>query len=166
MNVAVILTAVLVIGAEADVPPQMKVLEQFLGTWKTDSFLDSAERNPENRHYTRTEKAEVTLGGRYLQIKRYNDAATLSGLTLYTYHEATEKYRLWHFSSSGMAEDGTGQWDAETKTFTVTGDTDDGGAWKHSEHFIDENNREATFIAKNKDNEVFVKIRYKSARQK
>jgi len=146
---------------KASVPPEMKVLRRLAGIWN----IESEGVAPEQTRQTGTERRQLTLGGCFLQARAFDKEGKLANITLFTYHVPTKQYRLWHFASTGIAEDGTGKWDPATQTLTFTGDVDDGGTWTYTLRFVDRRTTQGEFIVKDNDGNVAIKARIKATRQ-
>jgi hypothetical protein len=73
--------------------------------------------------------AEWTLGGRFLRQSWQFSAGNvaISGETMMTYDPDARRYRSWMFVSAGAVVVSEGQWDAETRTFTWTGRSEQEG---------------------------------------
>jgi hypothetical protein len=102
--------------AEAPAPsPEDKVLNRFLGTWRSTYKVVT----PEERRGT----AEVTfarvLGGKFVQERAQHSDKT-TDMTMYTYDPEHKTYVAWWFSSSGQTAISVGKWDADTRTMTWT----------------------------------------------
>lgn len=166
MNLAYVLVAAVAMGAEAQEekappPPEMKVLRQLVGNWTSEVKAEI----PEETQSTETARTQLTLGGRYIQSRAFNEKGELTGITMYTYHVPSKQYRVWHFGSGGVAADGNGKWDVSTQTFTFTGGMDAGGTWKYTLHFADKKSSQSDFIAKDSEGEEVFKAQFKSTRQ-
>ena len=70
MNAILISLAVVSGGAESQIPPEMKVLERMVGTWKSTSVSRVAKWTPEETRSTQTYKTELVLDGWFLSVSR------------------------------------------------------------------------------------------------
>lgn len=169
MNLAYVLVISVAssLGAEAQdeqkapVPPEMKVLRRLVGSWS----IESQGVTPEQTRSTGTERRQLTLGGRFLQARAFDQKGKLANITILTYHVPTKQYRLWYFASNGIAEDGTGKWDPATQTLTFTGDVDEAGTWTYTLRFVDRKTTQGEFIVNDNDGNVMIKARIKGTRQ-
>jgi hypothetical protein len=103
--------------------PEQKVLDKWVGQWKTTYTVPKAEWTPEER----TGSAELTvsrvLGGRFIQEEgRHADGS--SGRLMMTYDGVRMGYRSWWFSSQGFTSESKGVWDAKTSTMIWTNEQD------------------------------------------
>jgi hypothetical protein len=98
---------------------QQKVLDKFLGTWRTTYKLPKAEWTPEPKEGSGTLTFTRMLGGQFLHEKGEHSDKT-SNITLFTFDAERKTYRTWWFSSTGQTAESTGEWDEATRTFTWT----------------------------------------------
>lgn len=90
------------------------VLDRFLGTWK------SVHRQlPDGQPVTVTLTYAHVLGGKFVQEKGEIDGKN-TALAMFTYDTDKQCFRMWHFSAEHPTSEGSGNWDAETKTLTWT----------------------------------------------
>jgi hypothetical protein len=169
MNLAHILvaSAATLLGADAQppqdqVPPEMKVLEMFVGNWKS---VTTPAPPGEGEGIGRA-KAKRVLNGRFIQVRHVDDDGKLTAMTMYTYHVPSQQYRVYHFGSDGEAEHGIGKWDAETRTLTFTKTPADRGVWTYAARMVDDDTREGKFKMTDQEGAVVVDIVSKSTRQK
>jgi uncharacterized protein (TIGR03067 family) len=109
--------------AEQPVPPQVKVLERYLGTWDHSTTIKPAASRPIKS--TGFYSAAWTLDGRFVQMQGEDRTQQSKELQLATYDPQEHAYRRWFFNSMGVADEMSGQWDAETQSFTWTGSDGD-----------------------------------------
>ena len=93
-------------------PPEMKVLEKLLGTWKVEQTTSVPK---ETGSLTHVVKRELVLGGRFVKEQGEPDYTAM-----YTYDSQRKTYRNWFFHSSGFYWEATGAWDESSQTFTFT----------------------------------------------
>ena len=99
--------------------PEQKVLDGFVGTWRTTYELPKAEWTPEEKTGTADLTYARALGGRFVQEQgEHADKSTV--LVMYTYDGQRKCYRCWWFSSTGQTTEYTGKWDADAKTLMWT----------------------------------------------
>lgn len=151
--------------AEAQVPEQ-KVLDRFLGTWRTTYKLLKAEWTPEEK----TGAADLTyshaLGGQFIQ-ERGEHADKTTNLVMYTYDAQRKSYRSWWFSSTGQTAESTGKWDADAKTMTWTsvgGEQDFTTTARH--RFVNDDTFEWDVVVKDAKGKVLFRMEGKAARAK
>jgi len=98
---------------------EQKVLDRFLGSWRTTYKLPKAEWTLEEKTGAADLTFSRTLGGQFVQ-ERGEHADKTTHLVMYTYDAQQKSYRSWYFSSTGQTAESTGTWDADAKTMTWT----------------------------------------------
>src|SRR5437868_5368519 len=83
------------------IPPEMKVLEKRIGTWKTVTHIKPAAWTPDGGESKGDEKIELVLGGRFIQGKVRTQPGDVEALWLATYDPAKKAYHVWYFSAQG-----------------------------------------------------------------
>lgn len=106
-------------------PPELAVLEKFIGTWDTKATIKVAEWTPKEVRTTGTITNEWVLGGRFVQGKG-SDSLKLHFVTHWTYDAQRKAYRTWFFDSNGQALEWGGKWDEKAKAFVVKNDMGNG----------------------------------------
>jgi hypothetical protein len=102
---------------EPDRSVELKQLDQFLGTWKTDYRLPKAEWTPEEKSGSATMVFTRELGGQMVRERtKHADGTENTFLMLFDANQ--KRYRAWWFSSIGLFNDSTGSWDEAAKAFT------------------------------------------------
>ena len=100
-------------GPSPDVP-ELQALHHYAGQWE-----DEIAGKPGKR---RTETAEWILQGRFLRqswtSEGEDNLPPASGLTLYTFDPALQRYRSWAFLATGSVIENEGAWDAASQTFS------------------------------------------------
>ena len=97
--------------AHADIPPELKELERYIGNWKTTI---------EGQEVTATSKTAWIVQGQIVQQKEvYSDGAET--LIMRGYDQAGKKYFLTLFDSRGVHWMMTGDFEAATNTFHFEG---------------------------------------------
>ena len=107
MNALLISLAVVSVGADSQIPPEMKVLEKMVGTWDDESLTKVAKWTPKETRHASTLKVEVVLGGRFLQGKGFDKQGKFEHLQMWTYDPQKKVYRWWIFHSNGFASEMT-----------------------------------------------------------
>ena len=138
--------------AKADVHPEMKVLERFVGTWKVEQKRKNAD-GLEIWGFGRA-TSKIVLGGRYLAYTAITGKD--EAYSLFTYDESKRKYRSWFFDSNGSQSEWSGTWDDATKTLTRTANLGRGNTGTATSKFLDDNTIEFSLVLKNRDGKVFV----------
>jgi hypothetical protein len=130
-----------------------KVLNRFLGTWRSTYKVPKGEANPEERRGTAELTFTRVLGGKFLQERRQlSDKNT--NMTMYTYDTERKTYGAWWFSSTGQAAFSTGKWDEETRTMTWTSGEEAVRTTSHY-RFVTDDSVEWDVVIKEKDRVVF-----------
>jgi len=163
----VILAAIASMGAAPqDLPPEMKILKRFVGTWDNEIVSTTADQTlPEEQRKT-VGKTRPILGGRFVQGRTFDSQGKLYNLFMYTYDPAKKVYRQWYFDSRGGAFESVGQWDKSTQTLTFTTDFGDGVTGVFEVHFVDKDKLEFAVVSKDADGTVQYSIKGTSTRQK
>jgi len=106
-----LLTATVAVPLRAEIPPQVKELDRYIGEWKSTI---------QDTDVTATSKTESVVQGNIIQQKiTYSDGAET--LIMRGYDQQGEKYFLTLFDSRGVNWLTTGQWDAPSSTFRFEG---------------------------------------------
>ena len=151
--------------ASADPPidsPEQKVLDKWVGRWRTTYKVPKAEWTPEERTGTAELTTARVVGERFVQERSEHSDKT-SGSLIFTYDAQKKTYRVWWFSSEGYTSDGTGAWDAAKKTMTWT--SKQNGNITTTEHrFIDDNNTEWAVLVKDGSSKILFRMEGKSVR--
>ena len=166
MNAILIALAVVSGGAESQIPPEMKVLERMVGTWKSTSVSRVAKWTPEETRSTQTYKTELVLDGRFLHSKGFDEQGKLVNLQMFTYDPKKKTYRWWLFDSKGNAGESTGTWDEANQTLTLTNKAEGGIIGVMKIHFLDENTSEVKITWKEADGTIGFQMEGRSTRQK
>src|SRR3954468_18049159 len=88
-------------SVRADDPPEQKVLDRWVGTWKNAYKVPKAQWTPEERTGTAELTTSRVLGGKFVQEKSEHSDKT-SGVLMLTYDEQTKCYHSWWFFSMGQ----------------------------------------------------------------
>lgn len=154
------------LAAELPIPPELKVLERFVGTWDCEVVTESAIWTPKEVREKSVEVNEMVLDGWFLQ----GCSKTLDGKTnailMNTYDPAQKKYRFWRFLAGRSCEELSGQWDEATSTLTITTDLGRGITQKAAFHVIDKDHREYHVAAKDSNGKVYLDIHGTVTRRK
>ena len=137
-------------------PPELKVLEKFVGTWDAESVSKPAVWTRQEVRAKYVEVRELVLDGWFVESKgRAADGKVDSTSWMMTYDLARREYREWLFVTGGFSIQWSGQWDEATKTFSFTGDAGHGITSKLTAHFIDKDHIEFRIIATDSDGKVY-----------
>lgn len=145
-------------------PPESKVLDRYIGTWKFEGVSKPAEWNPKEKRGAGTTVNEWILNGWFQHHKAKDDQGNES-IDILTYDPRTKTYRFWSFFSEGFAVEEAGTWDEQSKTLTTKADVD-GITVLSTMRFIDNDTRELTRVAKDGKGKVYLDMRSKLTRQK
>lgn len=144
-------------------PPELKLLDQFKGTWRYEFAVHKSEWTPEENKGTGTFTCQWTVGDRYMEEKGTESDGS-SHLKLYAFDTEARVFRAWWFHSAGIFNEGTGKWDAAKRTFTFTTPRPNGSTGTSTMHFVDDNTVEWDVIFKD-DTKVCFHSSGKSVRQ-
>jgi hypothetical protein len=149
----------------APASPEHKVLDRFAGTWDTEASFRRFGAGARDETFQGATTVDWTLGGRFLQW-RGNHPGRLEDLQVVTYDPARKAYRHWYFSSEGIAEESTGQWNETTRTMTWRGDLPGGRTLVHEVCFPDRDTQEWKLAVKDAEGKVLVEGHGKLTRRK
>jgi len=144
--------------------PEQKALDNFVGTWRTETTIFKAEWTPETKTLTGRQTMTRVLGGHFVQ-ERVDDPKD-EHLTLYTYDPQRMAYRSWWFSSKGYANEAVGKWDGETRTFTWTAPAGEGRTMTAQGRFVGADAAEWSVVIKDDAGKVYFRMEGKSTRVK
>lgn len=109
------------VAKEPERSAELKQLDRFLGTWKTEYRLPKAEWTPEEKSGSATMIFTRELGGQMVR-ERTKHADGTENTFLMLFDASKKQYRAWWFSSTaeftGQPNNSTGQWDDAAKAFT------------------------------------------------
>ncbi len=83
-----------------------------------------------------------------------------------TYDPVKKVYRIRRFTSGGLCDELTGQWDETTRTLTVRGDLAHGITLNAAFHLTDEDHRKYHVVARDVDGKVYFDVRGTVTRKK
>lgn len=147
-------------------PPELKVLERYLGSWNTEVVNKVAELNPKEVRITGgTFTNAWVLDGRFLRMKGKSSTG-VEGIQMRTYDPQKKQYRGWVFDSTGTAASSTGQWDEDAKTMIWKGDLGIGITATNTVCFVGSDVIEWRLVAKNDKGKVFMDMEGKFSRRK
>lgn len=105
------------------------------------------------------------LDGRFvLDTSEVSDGS--EGLSLLTYDPQMKAYRGWWFNSEGHRNKSTGQWDADTQTFSFKADLDDGLTSHSSVRFIDQDRHDWKVIVRDGGGKLYFHGEWNVSRRK
>jgi hypothetical protein len=171
VEVAVLLLVVGCLGQQASAaeppkPPELKVLEKFVGTWDCEVVVKPAAWTPKESRDKTVEVNELALDGWFLHGNSKTRDGRTNAILMNTYDPVQKKYRIWRFTPGGSCEELSGQWEEATTTLTITTDVGNGITSKAAFHVIDKDRREYHVLAKDGDGKVYLDIHGTVTRRK
>ncbi len=153
------------LAAEPAKPPELRVLERFVGTWDCEIVTKPAVWTPKAARDKAVEVNEMALDGWFLHgCSKTPEGKTLA-ILMNTYDPVQRTFRIWRFAGRGC-EELFGTWDETTSTLTITTDHGNGITTKAAFHVIDKDRREYHVAAKDGDGKVYLDIRGTVTRRK
>jgi hypothetical protein len=147
-------------------PPELKVLDRYVGSWDTQMTIMPAEWTPKEVRVTGTAKCEWILDGRLLQGKG-SDTSKADFLLQWTYDVERKEYRSWFFNSTGAVLTwGDGKWDPAAKSLVMKQSLGNGIANSMTARFVDADTIVFTSQAKGQDGKVLFAMEAKWTRRK
>ena len=143
-------------------PPEMKVLERLVGTWRVENI----GKVPEETRSTSITKRELVLGGRFVQETGGPEKGKPTYMCMHTYDSSRKTYRWWFFHESGSCSESTGTWDESSQTFTFTNRPGGGAMGVITLHFLDKNTLDFSWIVKDTGGKISFQMEAKAVRQK
>ena len=144
---------------------EQKVLDMFVGDWKTTVTVPKAPWNPKAVSLTGASSIVRILQGRFLQDNGKGSNG-MTNLTLTTYDAQRRCYRQWYFDSEGAARESKGKWDAKTRTFTMLADQVNGATATAKVHVEDNDTFEWNVVTKDREGSVVYQMKGKFTRAK
>jgi uncharacterized protein DUF1579 len=166
-TLAVGLTLAFVAAAGGDeLSPEAKVLDRWVGTWKTEVVNRPSEWAPEAATTAGSITCKWVLGGKFVEESGSSLAKGAEHRVLWGYDSQRKAYRNWFFSSGGDTVEGAGTWDARTSTLTTTSDAGSGRTGPATHHFLDADTCEWTYVVKDADGKVYLDVKGKHTQVK
>src|SRR5438309_6582090 len=106
-------------------PPELKVLEKFIGDWTSETTVTVLDGQPQNTKSTGALTRKWALDGRIVEEsgKGSNGGETK---VIFAYDANQHAYRFVYFDSAGSIVDGFGPWDEAAQTFSLKADLGNG----------------------------------------
>ena len=145
-----------------DRPAELKVLDQFVGTWSSETVSKAAEWTPKDVSYTGELTRKWVLNRQYVQ----EFASDGQQMVMFGYDKENRVYRCWFFPSKGRAHESTGHWDEKSKTLSTSEEMNDGITSYSRIRFVDKDTHVWSAIAKNKQGKEFFHMEGKVTRKK
>ncbi|MCY3758637.1 MAG: hypothetical protein OXG96_13025 [Acidobacteria bacterium] len=153
-------------NATAEPPPQAaaaKILNKWLGTWKSNTVLKPAAWSPTSQELSGTSKSVWILDGRFQQTS--SRSGQHETREIHRYDSASRKYHKWTFNSDGSHSFWIGDWDEATSTMTWKYvDFGAGIEGKIVDRFTSGGNYESTVMLKDRAGTVLLDIRAEHVR--
>ena len=144
---------------------EQKVLDQFVGDWKTRSTAPKAPWNPTAVHLTGTASIVPVLKERFIQSSvKGSDGSEVLYLETYDLH--LKYYRMWSFDSQGFSAEYAGHWDAKTRTLAMLARHDNGLTTAGKVHVVDKDTIEWSAVARNTEGNAVLRVNGKNTRAK
>jgi hypothetical protein len=152
-----VVSAAMALGDEGPPkPPELKVLERFVGTWDAESVSKPAVWTPNEVRTKYVEVREMVLDGWFVEAKsRAADGKAGTFSWMMTYDVARKEYREWLFVTGGFSIQWTGHWNEGDKSFSFTGDAGNGITSKLTAQFIDKDHIEFRIRATDSDGKLY-----------
>lgn len=146
-------------------PPQMEIFQAMIGNWEDEVVSKPAEWTPNETRTHTSSRVTAILNGHVVQSSVYDADGRMSGMRLFKYDPEKQAYRQWYFDARGGLVEATGQWDAASKTLTLTSEAH-GITGVMTLRFIDRNAMEWRLVSKDKSGKIHLNMEGKATRQK
>lgn len=165
-----VLTALLLVAvalnATAEPPPQAanaKILDKWLGAWKSLTLLKPAAWSPASQELSGTSKSVRILDGRFQET--FSRSGRHETREIQRYDAGSRKYHKWTFNSDGSQSFWIGDWDEEASTMTWRYvDFGAGIEGQIVDRFTSDSKYESTVILKDRAGTVLLDIRSEHVR--
>jgi hypothetical protein len=117
--------------------PELKKLDYFVGTWKTDADMKAGPTGPASK-VTGTDHFEWMQGNFFVLIHTTFTSSMGSGVEMAAmgYDPAKKVYTYTSFNSFGEHETGTGTVEGDTWTWNSDPNTSNGMKWRFTEKIL------------------------------
>ncbi|MEY4567298.1 MAG: hypothetical protein RLY14_2268 [Planctomycetota bacterium] len=152
-------------------PPELVVLEQYVGNWVTDVTNKPAVWDRHGTLYRTTNQAEMILDGWFLHHIEVTQVVGAPGkesksLFLWTFDQDKKHFVAWPFQSTGNTGPSVGDWNAATKTFTTSlMEPPPNTTGKMTEQFLDGNTIKGHLMFTDRDGSVLMDMIWTRNRQ-
>jgi hypothetical protein len=154
-------------GASAqEQAPELKVLDRWVGTWKTEAINKPAEWNPKETKIAGTVTGKWILGSKFVEESWSSQAGGSEHRFLWSYDPQRKMYRNWFFGSDGTTGEGTGTWDEKTNTMTWKTEPGPGLTGNATCRFLDADTYEWTYIIRDGAGKAYLDMKGKHTRVK
>lgn len=153
-------------GEQPPKPPELKVLERFVGTWDGDVVMKPAVWTPKEVREKTVEVNELVMDGWFLQGSSKTRDGKTHAILMNTFDPVQKTFRIWRFVPGGSCKELSGKWDEATSTLTITSELGNGITSKAAFHLIDKDHREYHVVAKDGDGKVYLDMHGTVTRRK
>ncbi len=161
-----LLGVAMALNATAEPPPQAaaaKILNQWLGTWKSHTVLKPAAWSPKSEELPGTSESVWILDGQFQQTSSRSGAHETR--EIHRYDSGSRKYHKWTFNSDGSHSFWIGDWVEATSTMTWKYvDFGAGIEGKIVDRFTSDGKYESAVILKGRAGTVLLDIRSEHVR--
>ncbi len=148
-------------------PPELKVLNRFLGTWDTELVSKPAAWSPKETKSQGVSTFTWTLDGRFLRsVGKSVPPEKAESMQMMTYDPVRKEFYMWFFDSFGTFSESAGQWDADNQVLTWKAEPDEKLTSINRVQFVDKNTVQWTMTIKDKENKLYLDLRGKMQRRK
>ena len=151
-------------GAKAP-PPEMKLLQQMVGTWQETNVSRVAEWTPKETRGKSTSKVASILGGHFVRCEVFDDNGKAVAMMIRTFDAEQQAYRQWTFHPGSCGVESRGPWDEATNTLTLTDEgqiiTSISTIW-----FSDKDTMQWSYVSRDPQGKVYLHIEGRSVRQR
>ena len=158
-------------GATADEtserPPEVQVLDYFIGTWDEYVTSQPTAQSPQASKSTVVTMRTWSLGGKLVRAVGTWQPAKTEFLHLVNYDPVTKVYRSWYFDTAGgiPRESVVGNWDEKTRTMTWRSSDEAGNKTVGTERCIDKDHYEWTHVVTTLGGKVVIDLVGKCTRR-
>jgi hypothetical protein len=154
--------------AGAAPPEELQVLAPLIGTWNTK--IDARPSLQDKDGY----KSEGQLTGEWLHNKQFLRITSVTAgakfrgesTLLYSYDVRKKAYRRWLFTSTGIASESEGQWDAGKRTMSWKGVHVAPGTVATVTDVFQDDRVDTTVLIKNAEGQTMVDVSMTAVRKK
>ena len=146
-------------------PPEMKFLQQMVGTWRESHISRAAEWTPDESRMTSILKVSPILGGHFVRCEVSGDDGKVLAMMIRTFDAEQQAYREWMFPPSRFGGESRGQWDEAANMLTLTGERP-GITGVTTIRFSDKNTMQWSVNLRDRQGKVYYDALGKSVRQR
>ena len=99
-------------------PPELAVLNQFVGTWDVALVNKRSEWNKTEQTGKATEVADAVIDS-YVAGRTIGESGKVLSLWMWGYDKNARVYRLWWFGAGGQVTEWAGVYNADSNTLTM-----------------------------------------------